>query len=148
MNFAAACGVLSNANSSRFERRTMSAAEREAAGFWLMDVPEDFGGKGLGLTAVAVFWHGISRTTAVPAPDHSLFGPMLGSILPSLEGAQKDRYLDPVLAGAKTPCFAQAEPDAGSDPASRRARAQRSGSDYVINGVKSSLLRTGPTSRK
>jgi acyl-CoA dehydrogenase len=105
MNFAAACGVLSNANSSRFERRTMSAAEREAAGFWLMDVPEDFGGKGLGLTAVAVFWHEISRTTAVPAPDHSLFGPMLGSILPSLEAAQKDRSLDPVLAARRLPAL-------------------------------------------
>ncbi len=126
-----------------FERRAMSEREREeiqrkakAAGFWLMDVPEELGGQGLGLTGMTVFWHEISRTTAVPARDHSLFGPVPGPILLSLKADQKKRYLDPVLAGAKLACFAQTEPDAGADPASMRTRAERCGSDYVINGVK------------
>lgn len=126
-----------------FERRTMSALEREEiqhkakeAGFWLMDVPEDLGGQGIGLGGMTVFWHEISRTTAVPARDHSLFGPVPGPILLSLKGAQKDRYLDPLLAGKKVACFAQTEPDAGADPASMRTRAERDGSHYVINGVK------------
>jgi acyl-CoA dehydrogenase len=126
-----------------FERRAMSAADRAAiqrkardAGFWLLAVPEELGGQGLGLSGMAVFWHEISRTTAVPARDHSLFGPVPGPILLSLTGAQKQRYLDPVLAGEKTTCFAQTEPDAGADPASMRTRAERNGSDYVINGVK------------
>jgi acyl-CoA dehydrogenase len=126
-----------------FERRAMSAADRAAiqrkardAGFWLLAVPEELGGQGLGLSGMAVFWHEISRTTAVPARDHSLFGPVPGPILLSLTGAQKQRYLDPVLAGEKTACFAQTEPDAGADPASMRTRAERKGSDYVINGVK------------
>lgn len=126
-----------------FERRTMSAPEREEiqhkakeAGFWLMDVPEDLGGQGIGLGGMTVFWHEISRTTAVPARDHSLFGPVPGPILLSLKGAQKDRYLDPLLAGKKVACFAQTEPDAGADPASMRTRAERDGSHYVINGVK------------
>lgn len=126
-----------------FERRAMSEREREeiqrkakAAGFWLMDVPEELGGQGLSLTGMTVFWHEISRTTAVPARDHSLFGPVPGPILLSLKGEQKKRYLDPVLAGAKLACFAQTEPDAGADPASMRTRAERRGSDYVINGVK------------
>ena len=126
-----------------FERRAMSAADRVAiqrkakdAGFWLLAVPEEFGGQGLGLSGMAVFWHEISRTTAVPARDHSLFGPVPGPILLSLTGAQKQRYLDPVLAGQKVSCFAQTEPDAGADPASMRTRAERKGPDYVINGVK------------
>jgi acyl-CoA dehydrogenase len=126
-----------------FERRAMSAAERVAiqrkakdAGFWLLAVPEELGGQGLGLSGMAVFWHEISRTTAVPARDHSLFGPVPGPILLSLTGAQKQRYLDPVLAGQKVTCFAQTEPDAGADPASMRTRAERKGPDYVINGVK------------
>jgi len=126
-----------------FERQVMSDTERAAierkakdAGYWLMDVPEHLGGQGLGLSGMAVFWHEISRTTAVPARDHSLFGPVPGPILLSLKGAQKERYLDPVLAGEKVTCFAQTEPDAGADPASMRTRAERSGSDYVINGVK------------
>lgn len=126
-----------------FERRAMSSAERETiqrkakdAGFWLLDVPENLGGQGLGLLGMSVFWHEISRTTAVPARDHSLFGPVPGPILLSLKGAQKQRYLDPVLAGEKAACFAQTEPDAGADPASMRTRAERTGSDYLINGVK------------
>jgi acyl-CoA dehydrogenase len=126
-----------------FERRAMSAADRAAiqrkardASFWLLAVPEELGGQGLGLSGMAVFWHEISRTTAVPARDHSLFGPVPGPILLSLTGAQKQRYLDPVLAGQKVSCFAQTEPDAGADPASMRTRAERKGPDYVINGVK------------
>jgi acyl-CoA dehydrogenase len=126
-----------------FERRPMSEDERQdlqrkarAAGFWLMDVPERLGGQGLGLRGMAVFWHEISRTIAVPARDHALFGPVVGPILLSLEGEQKRRYLDPVLAGTKTACFAQTEPDAGSDPASMRTRAVRTSAGYVVNGVK------------
>ena len=131
-----------------FERRAMSDREREdiqrkarEAGFWLMDVPESLGGQGLGLQGMAVFWHEISRTIAVPARDHSLFGPSVGPILLSLTGEQKRRYLDPVLAGLKTTCFAQTEPDAGSDPASMRTRAVRTGGGYVINGVKRFITR-------
>jgi acyl-CoA dehydrogenase len=131
-----------------FERRAMSEAEREdlqrkarEAGFWLMDVPESLGGQGLGLQGMAVFWHEISRTIAVPARDHSLFGPGIGPILLSLTGEQKRRYLDPVLAGLKTTCFAQTEPDAGSDPASMRTRAVRTAGGYVINGVKRFITR-------
>ena len=84
---------------------------------------------------MSVFWHEISRTTAVPARDHSLFGPMPGPILLSLTGEQKQRYLDPVLRGEKKRCFAQTEPDAGSDPGGMRTRAGK-GDHYVINGTK------------
>lgn len=126
-----------------FERTTMEAEDRRAiqqkardAGFWLLDVPEVLGGQGLGLSGMAVFWHEISRTTAVPARDHSLFGPFVGPILLSLQGEQKRRYLDPVLSGEKVACFAQTEPDAGSDPASMRTRAVKRGSHYILNGVK------------
>ncbi len=131
-----------------FERRVMTEGDSRAiqskakdAGFWLMDVPEEVGGQGLGLEGMTVFWHEISRTIAVPARDHSLFGPVPGPILLSLKGQQKERYLDPVLAGKKQTCFAQTEPDAGADPASMRTRATRDGSDYVIDGVKRFITR-------
>ncbi len=126
-----------------FERRTVTDKDADAirkkakaAGFWLLDLPEEFGGQGLGFSAMAVFWHEVSRTIAIPARDHTLFGPVVGPILLSLRGAQKARYLDPVLAGDKRACFAQTEPDAGSDPASMRTRAVRNADGYVINGTK------------
>jgi acyl-CoA dehydrogenase len=33
-------------------------------------------------------------------------------------------------------CFAQTEPDAGSDPAGMKTTAVRDGNDYIINGTK------------
>jgi acyl-CoA dehydrogenase len=71
-----------------FERRAMGEADRaeiqrkaKAAGFWLLDVPEELGGQGLGYLGMSVFWHEVSRTIAIPARDHSLFGPVVGPIL-------------------------------------------------------------------
>ena len=48
----------------------------------------------------------------------------------------REKYLMPVLRGEKRACFAQTEPDAGSDPGSMRTTAVRDGDHYVINGVK------------
>jgi acyl-CoA dehydrogenase len=53
-----------------------------------------------------------------------------------LNDEQKQRYLYPVLRREKRMCFAQTEPDAGSDPGSMRTRAVRDGNGYVINGIK------------
>ncbi len=108
----------------------------QAAGIWMPDVPAELGGVGLDLSAMVIFWEEISRTIAVPARDHSLFGPTPGPILLALEGAQAERYRDPVLRGETVSCFAQTEPDAGSDPRAMRTRAVRDGDHYVVNGTK------------
>jgi len=55
-------------------------------------------------------------------------------ILYTLSGAMKEKYLLPVLRGEKRTCFAQTEPDAGSDPGGMRTTAVRDGEIYVING--------------
>jgi alkylation response protein AidB-like acyl-CoA dehydrogenase len=49
---------------------------------------------------------------------------------------QKQRWLPGIAAGTTLGCFGLTEPDAGSDPASLKARAVRDGDDYVINGSK------------
>ena len=48
----------------------------------------------------------------------------------------KEKYLLPVLRGEKKACFAQTEPDAGSDPGGMRTTAVQDGDHYVINGAK------------
>lgn len=113
----------------------ISAKAREL-GLWLLDVPEKFGGQGLGLLGLSVFWEEISRTTALPSRDISVFGPAVGPILLSLTGAKAEQYLNPVLEGRKRVCFAQTEPEAGSDPAGMQTRAVRDGDFYVISGAK------------
>lgn len=106
------------------------------AGFWMMDIPEELGGQGLPLEAMSVFWEEVGRTAALSSRDHDVFGPIVGTTLCSLTGALRERYLDPVLAGVKKTCFAQTEPDAGSDPASLRTRAVRDGDFYILSGNK------------
>ncbi len=105
-------------------------------GIWMMEVPEEFGGPGLGIMPRVVVWEELARTIALPTRGESMMGPSVRAILFALEGELREKYLMPVLRGEKRACFAQTEPDAGSDPGSMRTTAVRDGDDYVINGVK------------
>ena len=86
--------------------------------------------------AKAIVWQELGRTIALPARGETVTGPSVRAILYSLEGEMRERYLLPVLSGEKRVCFAQTEPDAGSDPGSMRTTAVRDGDHYVINGTK------------
>ncbi|HET9149323.1 MAG TPA: acyl-CoA dehydrogenase family protein [Alphaproteobacteria bacterium] len=105
-------------------------------GIWMMEVPEEFGGPGLDLVGRAVVWQELARTIALPSRGEGITGPSVRAILFSLEGEMRERYLLPVLRGEKRACFAQTEPDAGSDPGGMRTTAVRDGDHYVINGTK------------
>ncbi len=105
-------------------------------GVYKLDIPEEFGGAGLGLLAKAIVWQELGRTVALPARGDHITGPNARGILYALKGEMRERYLLPVLRGEKEACFAQTEPDAGSDPASMRTTAVRDGDHYVINGTK------------
>ena len=112
--------------------------ERKAKelGLWLLDVPAEYGGQGLGLLGLVVVWEQLSRSVALPPRGPGVFGPDVKPILFTLSPAQKEKYLFPVLRGEKTTAFAQSEPDAGSDPGAMRTTAVRQGDHYVINGYK------------
>ena len=112
-------------------------------GIWMMDVPSEFGGQELGLLGKSVVWSELGRTVATPGRDDGVTGPNVRSILYSLEGALREKYLFPVLRGEKKSCFAQTEPDAGSDPGGMRTSAVRDGDHYVINGVKRFITGAG-----
>jgi len=49
---------------------------------------------------------------------------------------QKERFVRPVLAGAKVSALAITEPGGGSDVASLRTRAVRDGDSFIVNGAK------------
>jgi acyl-CoA dehydrogenase len=105
-------------------------------GLWQIDVPEEFGGQGLGALARAVVWSEIGRTVALPPRGVRILGPDIRAPLYALEGEMRERYLLPSVRGEREGCFAQTEPDAGSDPGAMRTTAIRDGDHYVINGVK------------
>ena len=115
----------------------------KAVGLWLYDVPEEYGGQGLGLLARTVVWAELARTVALPSRNANIFGPNVSPILYYLNDEQKERYLHPVLRGELRHCFAQTEPDAGGDPGAMRTTAAREGDHYVINGVKRFITGAG-----
>src|SRR5262249_8645280 len=47
----------------------------EALGLYNYDVPEEFGGLGLGMLAKVIVWSEVSRSTALPSRASELFGP-------------------------------------------------------------------------
>jgi acyl-CoA dehydrogenase len=115
---------------ARFEQRAKDL------GIWMIEVPEEYGGAGIGQLGRAVVIEELSRTIALPARGEGITGPSVRAILYTLTGELKEKYLMPVLRGEKKVCFAQTEPDAGSDPGGMRTTAVRDGNHYVINGVK------------
>ena len=121
----------------RLERKTKDM------GLWMFDVPEEYGGGGLGSLAQVLVWEELSRTVALPSRGQGIFGPEVRPILYALNPDQKKRFMDPVLRGEKKLCFMQTEPDAGSDPASMKTRAVRQGDYYIINGTKRFITGAG-----
>ena len=121
----------------RLEKKT------KEMGLWMFDVPEEYGGGGLGSLAQVLVWEELSRTVALPSRGQGIFGPEVRPILYALNPEQKKRFMDPVLRGEKKLCFMQTEPDAGSDPASMKTRAVRQGDYYIINGTKRFITGAG-----
>src|SRR5947207_14332327 len=122
---------------AHFEKRA------KELGIWQLDVPEEYGGGGSPMLASAVVWEELGRTIATPARGEGITGPSARGILYSLKGEMKQKYLLPLLRGEKKACFAQTEPDAGSDPGGMRTTAVRDGNSYVINGVKRFITGAG-----
>ena len=123
-------------NKIKPQMRELLEGKAKALGLWHYDVPQVYGGQGLGLLAKVVVWSELGRTIALPTRNASIFGPNVSPILYYLDAEQKERYLLPVIRGEKKACFAQTEADAGGDPGSMRTTAVRDGGDYVINGTK------------
>ena len=112
---------------------TAKAKELGLAGY---DVPQEYGGLGMGLIAKVTVWAELGRTIALPSRGVDVFGPNVSPILYHLNDEQKKKYLLPTIRGELNWCLAQTEPDAGGDPGGMRTTAVRQGDHYVINGTK------------
>jgi alkylation response protein AidB-like acyl-CoA dehydrogenase len=98
--------------------------------------PKDVGGPGLDVTERFIL---SEELELAGAPTLSPFG--LGMVGPLIiqfgNAAQKERFLPKILSGEEVWCQGYSEPNAGSDLASLKLRAEADGKgSYVLNGQK------------
>ena len=114
-----------------------------AADLHAIHVPEEYGGNGAdALSAVLVIEEvarGCASSSLITAVNK------LGSLPIMLAGTeeQKERWLRPLAAGETLFCYALSEPDAGSDVAGMRSKAERDGEGWVLNGTKRWISNAG-----
>ncbi len=106
-------------------------------GLFGLTVPEEYGGIGLSVSQEVLVNFELGQTAAA---FRSVFGTNIGigsqGILMDGTPEQKAEYLPRVASGELIMSFALTEPDAGSDAASLKTRAELDGDYYVLNGTK------------
>jgi alkylation response protein AidB-like acyl-CoA dehydrogenase len=104
---------------------------------WLgLGWPTEFGGKGAGPMQQVIFQEEYARSGAPPRITH-LGEMMLGPTLIHLGSTElQQRFLPGILAVDDLWCQGYSEPDAGSDLAGVRTKAELVGDEWVITGQK------------
>ncbi len=98
---------------------------------------EAFGGLGLGYLEHCVVMEEISRASGAIGLSYGAHSNLCMNQL-RLHGSaeQKQRYLPKLISGEHVGALAMSEPNAGSDVASMRTRAERKGDRFILNGSK------------
>ncbi|WP_433210644.1 acyl-CoA dehydrogenase family protein [Dactylosporangium sp. CS-047395] len=114
-----------------------------ASDFHAPHIPAEYGGAGADALATAIVIEEVARACAssslIPAVNK------LGTMPLILAGSEslKQRYLTPVAAGDAMFSYCLSEPEAGSDAAGMKTRAELDGDTWVLNGVKRWITNAG-----
>jgi len=106
------------------------------AGLLGLLIPEAYGGSAAGYVSYALTIEEIARVDAGTATTLSVHSMVASAIAKLGDAEQCARWLPALASGAALAGFGLTEPDAGSDAAAIRARAERDGDDYIVNGRK------------
>jgi alkylation response protein AidB-like acyl-CoA dehydrogenase len=106
------------------------------AGLAAVDWPVEHGGAGADPLRASVFFAEYARSGAPRRLNRQAMGLAGPTLMAAGTPAQKDRWLRKMVSCEELWCQGFSEPDAGSDLASLRTRAERDGEHYVVNGQK------------
>ena len=111
--------------------------EMGALGLLGITVEEEWGGSGLGYLEHAVAMEEISRASASVGLSYGAHSNLCVNQMRRWgNNDQKKRYLAKLISGEHLGSLAMSEPGAGSDVVSMRLRAEKRGSQYILNGSK------------
>ncbi|MFG2043511.1 acyl-CoA dehydrogenase family protein [Dactylosporangium sp. NPDC048998] len=114
-----------------------------ASDFHAPHIPVEYGGAGADALATAIVIEEVARACAssslIPAVNKLGTMPLLLAASEEL----KRRYLTPVARGEAMFSYCLSEPEAGSDAAGMKTRAERDGDAWVLNGVKRWITNAG-----
>jgi len=118
-----------------FPREQLS--EMAELGLFGMYIPEEWGGSGADYLSFALALEEVAAGDGALSTILSVNNTVVcGLLLASGNDFQKQNYLRPLASGASLGCFCLTEPQAGSDAAALKTRAEKRGDDYVLNGDK------------
>ena len=124
-----------NARNEHFDRELVG--KLAAQGYLGAIVPREYGGAGLDYVTYGLVVEEIGRGDSAMRTVISVQTSLVcSSILAWGSEEQKARYLPRLCSGEWLGCFGLTEPEAGSDAASQRTRAQRTDGGWLLNGSK------------
>jgi butyryl-CoA dehydrogenase len=107
-----------------------------AMGLYGVAIAEEWGGAGLDYTSLAVACEEIAAGDCATATIVAVNNLVAGILAGYGSSSQKNAFLKPLAQGKLLGAFALTEPQVGSDASAITTRAERKGSEYVLNGVK------------
>ena len=107
------------------------------AGLLGATIPEEYGGLGASYTAYGLIAREVER---VDSGYRSMMSVQSSLVIYPIHAygseAQRQKYLPGLCSGALIGCFGLTEPDAGSDPAGMKTRAEKTATGYKLTGSK------------
>jgi alkylation response protein AidB-like acyl-CoA dehydrogenase len=119
-----------------FEGRRVWERRLGEAGWTGLGWPKEHGGRGASLAQEVIFHEEYARAGGPGRLGHigeQLVGP---TIIAFGTGAQKRRFLPPILRGDELWCQGYSEPNAGSDLANVQTRARLEDGEWIVDGQK------------
>ena len=107
-----------------------------AMGLYGVAIGEEWGGAGLGYSALAVACEEIAAGDCATSTIVAVNNLVAGIVAGYGNASQKEKFLKPLAKGGMLGAFALTEPQVGSDASAITTRAERQGGHYVLNGVK------------